>query len=152
MQQGQAIQAIVDRSEAEQAQSDFITHRENNNLANRVAKKQAIADAGRRISRAELSGNIKENRAKEAALVASRLDSVDRAPKVKRPSAKPDQDGTAPKVGPQAVRPEKQLSVEVSVGPSESSPDVGANPGVPSAGSVVGNALAAYRVKRMQPA
>lgn len=153
MQKGQAIQAIVDRTDAEQSQSDFITHRENKNLANRVAKKQAIADAGRKISRAELSGNIKENRANEAAFIASRLDPVDRAPKAKRPSAKPDPDGAAPNVVPQAPRPEqKQLSVEVSGGPSESSPDAFANPGMPSAGSVVGNALAAYRAKRMQPA
>jgi hypothetical protein len=153
MQQGQAIQAIVDRSETEQSQSDFITHRENKNLSNRVAKKHAIADAGRKISRAELSGNIKENRAKEAALIASRLDPVDRAPKAKRPSVKPGKDVTAPKSGPQAAQPEQQkLAVKASGDSAESSPEVGASPGVPSPGSVVGNALAALRAKRMQPA
>jgi putative transposase len=153
MQDRANIQKTVDQSETDQEESDFVSHRENKNLEKRKAKKQAIAATGRKVSRNELSSNIKENRAKEAALIAAQLDPTDRGPKKRRsaPSSTESASASAEAAAPPAVGASDAVHQAVDAAPEETAVTPQGTTGL-AAGSVVSSALAALRARRMQEA
>lgn len=81
MQDAHLIKNIASRTQSDQDQSDFVSHRENKNLELRSAKKKVIEQKDGKVSKASLKGNLSENRIKESHTIARQIDPVTRAPK-----------------------------------------------------------------------
>jgi len=159
MQHGRLVRNIVAQGDADQAQSDFVSHRENKNLALRKAKQEEIKMTGGKVSKQRLKSNIKSNRAREASLIAAMIDPVTRAPKPKKSdpvsppkasSAAGGSAGSGPAVKVHATQPgalPSQPVVELECGEGDSEFAGGA-----AAGAIVVDALAALRARRRQEA
>ena len=153
---------LVGKSESNQAHSDFVSHRENKNLALRHAKQEAIARTGGKVSKKRLKSNIKSNRAEEAARIAAMIDLTMRAPKVKNSKGHTEQpvapnhstrgqqlvDEAAGVPGParRSRKPPRPESVadkaEVDTAECKTSGTI--------AGAIVSDSLAAFRARRKQ--
>ncbi len=91
MQDKELVSRTVGQSAADQQASDFISHRENKNLAFREAKKAQIKATGGKVSKRRLKSDLSVNRARETGLIANMLDPVLRAPRLqKKASNAPD--------------------------------------------------------------
>lgn len=74
------LQELITGDECDQAASNFVAGRSQQNDANRARKKDAIKNAGRKISKTELTGNIQANRLEEMKNIARNLNPVTRWP------------------------------------------------------------------------
>jgi putative transposase len=159
MQDGRLRRNIVAQTDADQARSDFISHRENKNLALRQAKRDEIKKAGAKISKQRLKSDIKPNRAREASVLAAMIDPITRAPKHRKSEpVSPTRSG--PEVcdsGGSTAVPQVHATQPAALRfPSSAASGVGQ--GVPeftgsaAAGAVVADALAALRARRRQEA
>ena len=159
MQDGRLVRNIVAQSDADQAQSDFVSHRENKNLALRQAKRDEIKKVGGKVSKQRLKSNIMSNRAREASVIAAMIDPITRAPKPKKAdpvsappagSAVDASAGSSPAAPVRATQPGVlpcQPSVTSGVGEGDTEFASGA-----SAGAIVADALAALRARRRKEA
>lgn len=74
------VKRVLGEERRNQGLSDLTTHIENTNLQYRGIKKQALSDAGRKVSKSELKAGISENRAREIGLMAQTVDAITRTP------------------------------------------------------------------------
>ena len=152
MQDAEAVQRTVARSESDQGQSDFVSHREHTNLARRAEKKKAIEATPGRVTKSRLKANLSSNRQKEAQRIAEQIDPYTRAPndiESRRPKARGDLDlspavmcdgGSAPAVLNQDAAGVLLLDVQ--------SLDAGDRDSDSNSVDVVTDALAALRARR----
>lgn len=87
------LQKLIDQTEIDQADANFVIGRHQQDQSNRQAKRAEIRGTGRKVTKTELKSNLAANRAEEAKLIAGQLDPVSRAPKLKSMrSPQPDED------------------------------------------------------------
>ncbi|MGX7004916.1 hypothetical protein [Caballeronia sp. KNU42] len=80
LQDRQGVEKLRTQQDRDQGLSDVVSHIEATNLECRAAKQEAIKATGRKVSKAELAANIKDNRRREIESLSANVDPITRAP------------------------------------------------------------------------